>query len=282
MEGLTAELLGRHFGSVVIGAVLWGAGGLVVFLALGIGLCVILAKTGALRVTFAGARVARGITYCILVVVSLLGGAALGALHGAGRGVTRLIRDPAVAAATVRTAAAPIAEGLVWAVALQIGADARPMLAQGAPIPVPPLRAVLTETTGAAVTAGLRRVPALQGSRVGSAGGAAVAMLGESLAGDHAEGALDTLGLRAPMRELAENLPEGAAATMNRAGLETLVEQQLLPGFAVTWLERGVHHLAVSTALLILVCLLAPIALLWAIEGIVRLVRARRARPAHS
>lgn len=276
MGDIVWTLGARHAGSILGGVIGWGTIGALVLLVVGIGLCVLLARYRLLRVTFAGARFARGVTYAWIVVACLIGGGTLGALHGTSRGIADLIEDPAFVAGTLHPAAAPVTDGLIHAVALQAQLEAEPMLGGARPVPVPVLRAVLTDTSGAAILGGLRRVPALQASQGGRAGTILASVIGGHLAGDRVDGTCETLGLAAPMKSLAGALPEDPAATIMREALATAVEHHFVPVFVTSWLERGEHSLLWSVVLYLLAAIAVPIGLLWATEGIVRLARSRR------
>ncbi len=272
-----AEHLLRLLGARMIGDVLlWGTVVGMVLLVVGIGASIALARTRALALTFPGARWARGLTYTWIPLVCLAGGGALGALHGGVHAMTALVADPTFAATTLRTAAAPVADGLVHAVAIEGALDPAAMLAGAAPIPAEPLRRILADTTGAAFFAGLRRVPAFQQSDVGRRGSAVVAVLGSVAAKGKVDGALEALGLAEPMAELAATLPSAPAATVDRGSLVAKVEQVLLPRFVSAWMVRVEHQMLWSGVMWLLLALVAPIALCWAVEGIVWLSRSRR------
>lgn len=271
------EPLLRLMGARMLGSMLgWGSvtGGL--GLVAGIALAVVLARTAAVRVTFPGARWARGLLYAWLALACLVGGGALGGLHGAVRGFGEVVDDPSFAATTLRPAAAPVTDGLIQAVALQASLDPAPMLTGATPIPVAPLRAVLMDTTGAALFAGLRRVPALQASAAGRSGSVLVTALANAAASGKVDDALESVGFRAPMDELATALPTGPGATIARAALLVLVEQRFLPRLVQATLALGEKHMLLSGALWLFVALVAPVALLWLVEGIVRTARTRR------
>jgi hypothetical protein len=253
---------------------LWGTLGAFAVLAAGIGLCILLARAGALAVGFKGARYARGAVYAWIGLAAFGGGGTLGALHGAMDALEAVVDEPSFAASALRPAAAPLADGLVYAVCEQDGGDPRAIIAGRAPLASTSLRRVLTDPTGAAFFAGLRRVPALQASEAGRTGSAVIALLAGVAAKGKVEGALDTIGMREPLGELAAALPADAA-TIDRAVLVDRVEQVLVPRWIAAWLGRAEEHLLWTGLLYLVLALAAPVALLWLVEGIVRLTRSR-------
>lgn len=272
---MVEHLLGLLGARLLADALLWGTVGAVVLLVLGVCGSVALARTRALAVTFPGARYARGVTYCWICLACFFGGGALSGLHGAVGAFEAMVHDPAFAATALRPAAAPLADGLIHAVGIQAAIDPAPMLAGLQPVPAAPLRRVLVDTTGAAFLAGLRRVPALGRTEARRSGSSLLAGLGAMLAEGKMDAALDAMGLVVPMAELAAALPADPAAVIARPQLVTMVEQVLLPRFVSAWIVRGGRHLLWSGALWLLLALVAPIALVWAVEGVVRLARAR-------
>ena len=275
MQSIPWDLVWANAGSLAGSAILWGALGGVAGLAIAVGLSVALSKVGALRVGFSGAGFARGAVHGWIALVCLFGGATLGAVRGGTRALEDVVRSPAFTAAALRPAARPIAAGLVHAVAIQIDADPRPMLDGTRPVPSAPLRAVLAEPTGAAAVGGLRRVPELRAIAESRGGGFVVAFLAERLAGEHAAAMLDAVGLLGAMRDA--KLPAGDAVAIT--ALAAWVERALLPEFVAGWIGRAEAQVQVATVVPALVALAAPIGLLWAIEGLVRLARARRPVP---
>lgn len=250
-------------GASLLWAVLGGVAGTIVAVALAAGL----AKLGAMRVSFTGARFARAVTYVLFAIVGCGAGATLGAIHGGAERLERVVRSPVFAASAFRPAAGPVAIGLAHTVAIHTQVDPTPLVAGAAPIPIASLRAALVEPTGTTVVAGLRRVPQLQGIASSRAGGAVLAFLGEALAGDRAESMLDAAGLFDAMGEMAEGLAGDGIAL---GALATEVERTMLPAFTATWIDRLETQALLGTAVPAALLLLGAVSLLWMIEGAVR------------
>lgn len=270
---MTTEIL-QLLGARMLGRMLlWGTltGGLLLIVA--IGACLLVARTRALRVGFRGAKYARGAIYAWTCLVFSCGSGGLGALHGAVVAFGEVAEDPSFTATTLRPAAEPLTEGLIHAVAIQGSTDATPMLAGVRQIPVATLRLVLTDTTGAALIAGLRRVPALQRNAAARSGSELVAAIGSIVANSKVEGAFDAVGLRPAMVDLAAHLPP---SQITRAELSSLVERRFLPRFVQASLRLGEGQLRWHGIFWIVIALLAPVALLWMTEWIVRWSRSRR------
>ena len=261
------EAFGLEAATLLGASLLWAVLGAIAGTVLAVALAAGLAKLGAMRVSFTGARFARALTYGLFAIVGFTAGATLGAIHGGAERLERVVRAPAFAASAFRPAAGPIAVGLAHTVAIQTGVDPTPLAAGTAPIPGAPLRAALVEPTGTAVVAGLRRVPQLQGIASSRAGGAILAFLGEALAGDRAESMLDAAGLFDAMAEMAEGLAGDGIAL---GALATEVERTMLPAFTATWIDRLETQALLGTAVPAALILLGVVSLLWMVEGGVR------------
>lgn len=271
------ELVGAHAGAIAGTLILWGLLGGVAGLAIAIGMSAVLAKTGALGVSFRFAGAARAIVHVWIAVVGLAAGGTIGAVHGGSRGLQGIVRSPVLAGAALRPAAAPVAAGLAYTVALQTNVDPTPFVTGTAPIPCGPLRAALGDPTGAAVVAGMRRVPQLQPVAGSSTGGAIVGLLAETLAGDHATSVLEAAGLFDSMEAMGARLPPDAIFV---GALAAEVERTMLPAFVATWIGRIESQILASVAIPALLAIAGAVALLWAIEAIVRAVRRSRAASA--
>ncbi len=261
------EAFGLEAATLLGASLLWAALGGIAGAVLAIALAVGLAKLGALRVSFTGARFARAVTYGLFAIVGFAAGATLGAIHGGAERLEGVVRSPAFAASAFRPAAGPIATGLAHTVAIQTEVDPTPLVAGTAAIPIAPLRAALVEPTGTTVVAGLRRVPQLQGIATSRAGGAVLAFLGETLAGDRTESMLDAAGLFDAMEEMAEGLTGDGIAL---GALATEVERTMLPAFTATWIDRLETQALLGTAVPAALLLLGAVSLLWMIEAAVR------------
>jgi len=264
-------IFAAYAGELVWSTMLWGGYSGALGLCVGIGLCVALSKGGALGVTFRGAGVARGVVYFLVASAATVGAGAMGAAQGAVRGALEIVRSPAFTSEVLRPAALPLTVGVVHAVAVQTRTDVAAMLAGTAPVPVAPLRAILTEPTGTAFVAGLRRVPELDGAVDNPIVAGLASTLGEELAGEHAAGVLEAAGIRAGMDALAAALP--TAPTMPVGQLRQGIEAQFLPAFTGVWLGKVGGQVRMAVLVPTLATIAIPVGLLWAIEGLVRLVR---------